>query len=596
MSTLGRERIELQSLFSVDAVMRNITGVNVGFCDTQRPLYFARGFQITDFQVDGILTYSGGTKQEYDTALYERVEVVRGANGLLSGAGLPSATVNLVRKRPGRELALSAGAAAGRWDFRRVQADLSLPLAQAGGVRARLVAVWQDSASHLDRYREDKPVWLASVEADLGEATVVTAGFQNQDNNPVGSIWGTIPRFASDGSLANLPRSTRFAPAWARWRRESGTAFLNLEHQFSAHWSAKLALARTGGDVDSLRAYASGFPNPSTGAGVFLLAGVGRSEDVHDNVDAYLSGSFPLLGQQHDLVPGYNQSVIDSNTIVLGSVAAWRYGIPDLRAWRGDAPQPVYGPTGANRVAVTDQRGLYGSVRWRVGPALSLITGARWSRWKTYTENFNASGAFTGPSAAYEVPTETTPSVGALFELARDWSVYAGHTGIFRPQNLRDRNDVPLAPVGGSNGEAGIKGSLLDNRLSLSLALYRTQQDNLGVRDSGQPDGSLPGGASAYIGVDGTRSSGVEIEASGSPLAGWPLPAGYTFVDAERQATDLIYATLPRHHLQLSTSLQLPGAWSAFTLGASAIVQSGVVGLNIRSPSGPQTVTQERYG
>ncbi|NEK74280.1 MAG: TonB-dependent receptor plug domain-containing protein, partial [Xanthomonas euvesicatoria] len=48
VSVIGLQRLEEQSLFSIDDVMRNVTGVNVSFYDTQRPLYFARGFQITD--------------------------------------------------------------------------------------------------------------------------------------------------------------------------------------------------------------------------------------------------------------------------------------------------------------------------------------------------------------------------------------------------------------------------------------------------------------------------------------------------------------------------------------------------------------------
>lgn len=45
VSVIGLQRLEEQSLFSIDDVMRNVTGVNVSFYDTQRPLYFVRGFR-----------------------------------------------------------------------------------------------------------------------------------------------------------------------------------------------------------------------------------------------------------------------------------------------------------------------------------------------------------------------------------------------------------------------------------------------------------------------------------------------------------------------------------------------------------------------
>ncbi len=60
-TAISLKRLQDESLFSINDVMRNVTGVSVSFYDTQRPLYYARGFAITDFQVDGIPTYSGST-------------------------------------------------------------------------------------------------------------------------------------------------------------------------------------------------------------------------------------------------------------------------------------------------------------------------------------------------------------------------------------------------------------------------------------------------------------------------------------------------------------------------------------------------------
>ncbi|MET1023425.1 MAG: TonB-dependent receptor plug domain-containing protein, partial [Pseudoxanthomonas sp.] len=211
VSVIGLQRLEDESMFSINDVMRNVTGVNVSFYDTQRPLYYARGFQITDFQVDSLPTYSGSTNQEYDTAFYDRIEVIRGANGLLSGAGIPSATVNLLRKRPGRQFDASVTASAGSWDFKRVQADVTLPLTKDGRLRSRWVGAWTDRDYYYDRYSENKKAGMAVLEGDLTDSTTVTVGYQIQDNNPVGSTWGTVPFFAADGSDANVKRSTNFS-------------------------------------------------------------------------------------------------------------------------------------------------------------------------------------------------------------------------------------------------------------------------------------------------------------------------------------------------------------------------------------------------
>ena len=596
ISTVDQQRLEAEAMFSINDVLMNVTGVNVTFYDTQRPLYYARGFQITDFQVDGIPTYSSSTNQEYDTALYERIEVVRGANGLLSGAGVPSATVNLVRKRPGKVFDASLAASAGSWNYLRTEADLNVPLTQDGRFRSRFVAAWQDRDSFRDRYTEDKTAWLAVVEGDLTPTTTVAIGYQNQDNNPVGSIWGTIPRFAADGSLAELPRSTSFSPSWTRWQRESGTAFATLDQQLGTDWLLKAIYNRTRGDVSSLRVYGTGYPDMATGAGMKLLAGVGEGKDTLDSLDVYASGRFALFGREHDLVLGASKSKLESTTFTLSSVAGWSYQIPDLSLWDGNAPLPAYSRTGASRIAVTEQSGVYTTARWRLLQPLALITGVRLSQWKTRTDAYDTTGGFTGSSGAYKVDDEVTPYVGLVYDINRDVSAYASYTGIFKPQNYKDKDNSPLAPVEGSSAELGVKAALFDKRLNASFAIFQAKQDHYAVRDATQPDNSLPDGSSAYIGVNGTESKGFEFDVSGLLRPGWSLNAGFTHVKTTRAKTDLIYANLPENYLQLSTSYQLGGAWNRLTLGGGVNWQSEIVGFNIPHPTqGTVTVKQAAY-
>jgi outer membrane receptor for ferric coprogen and ferric-rhodotorulic acid len=56
---------------------------------------------------------------DIDTAMFERVEIIRGANGLTAGAGDPSATINMIRKRPTGETQGSVGLTVGSWNKTR---------------------------------------------------------------------------------------------------------------------------------------------------------------------------------------------------------------------------------------------------------------------------------------------------------------------------------------------------------------------------------------------------------------------------------------------------------------------------------------------
>lgn len=241
VSTITREQIESQSLTTLDAVLRNVTGISVGFYDTQRPRYYSRGFNVSDYQIDGMPSYNGGAIG-YDTALYDGVEVVRGVNGIMKSVGAPSATVNLARKRPQREFAASVGLIAGSWGLYRAEADLNVPLNADGSVRSRFVLAPQKNKSFRDRLSEDNTALLAAIEADVGASTVVSLGYQRQDTKRKAPVWGAIPLFATDSTYIDLPRSTNFSPPWTRWNGTADTLYATLEHQLNDDWSLKASV------------------------------------------------------------------------------------------------------------------------------------------------------------------------------------------------------------------------------------------------------------------------------------------------------------------------------------------------------------------
>lgn len=596
ISQISQEMIELTSMTDMNDLMMNVTGVNVTLYDTQRPLYFARGFQITDFQVDGIPTYSGSTNQEYDTALYERVEVIRGANGLLSGVGTPSATVNMVRKRPGKELDASIAASVGSWDRQRGVVDVSAPLAAEGKIRSRFVVAYQDSGSFRDRYREDKTAVLGVVEGDIGERTTISVGYQNQDNNPEGTIWGTIPLFAADGSKANMPVSTSFSPEWTQWQRESSTLFADVVHNFNEDWTLRFAVNRTEGEVSSLRVYAQGFPDRETGNGVSLLAGVGAGEDTRDSIDLYLTGDYNWLGREHTLVFGANIYEMESDTPGFTSVASWIYQVPNAWNYDGKAPLPAYSRTGAFRIATTEQMGVYAANRFSLSDSLSTIVGTRVTSWETGTDNYNTAGAYLNKTGTFEVDNEVTTYIGLVYDLNKQFSLYTSYTDIFNPQNYKDKDNNLLAPVLGSNAEIGVKGEFFEGKLSASTAVFKTKQDNYAVRDMTQPENSLPDGSSAYRGIDGTESEGVEVSLSGSINEQWVINAGYTYVNTKRHTNDRIWTNLPEHSVQLSTHHHFSGTLAPLVLGGGFNWQSETIGYGVTHPTRTDaTFTQDSY-
>lgn len=136
VSVVTRQQIEDQGLRDTGAILASSPGISVTRSDSNRLSFSSRGFAIDNFQFDGlntpILSQWNYGATDMDAAIYDRVEIVRGATGLMTGSGNPSAAVNFIRKKPLREFALSGSASAGSWDYLRGDLDLSTPVTENG--------------------------------------------------------------------------------------------------------------------------------------------------------------------------------------------------------------------------------------------------------------------------------------------------------------------------------------------------------------------------------------------------------------------------------------------------------------------------------
>ena len=140
VSVISRDQIDDFSLREINSLLTYVPGVTVEQVETGRTYYTARGFDIVNFQYDGLgvpFAYGLGHGHD-DTAIYEQVEVVKGATGLITGLANPSATINYVRKRPTQEAQASITGSAGSWNQYRVDGDISGPIV-ADTLSGRLV-------------------------------------------------------------------------------------------------------------------------------------------------------------------------------------------------------------------------------------------------------------------------------------------------------------------------------------------------------------------------------------------------------------------------------------------------------------------------
>lgn len=575
MTVITRQRMDDQQLNSVQSVLENTTGVSAYQSDSERTSFYSRGFLINNVQYDGIPTVvgdivSGSGISSLDTAFYDRVEVVRGASGLLTGTGNPSAAINLVRKRPTQDFSASASLGLGSWDTHREMADVSTPLTEDGRIRARVVGTSQEGNSYLDGYKPQRQGFYGIIEADLTPDTTVSLGYDYQDITPKGSTWGGLPLWFSDGTQADYSRSKNYVQNWSHWDNTLKTAFAEVEHRFDNGWNIRAVANQYRTDYDAKLLGLVGRPDRATGLGFFPdgaypvgLASEGRSRQ--NTFDVMASGPFEVLGRQHDLVVGATSS---RRTASQDDIAPFYASFTPVNVY---SLSPAYPRPDFDAIASIPTRtqikqsGVYSAARFSLAEPLKLIVGGRFS-------NYEIDDDASGSSLHYKKSSEFTPYAGLIYQIDPTYSAYVSYTGIFNPQtDYRDSKGNVLTPTKGKTKEIGLKGAYMDGRLNTSVALFHTELDNAAQMIAGT---YTPAGAQAYTGSDGTKSRGVELDLQGELARGWNIYTGIAHFTAQDGDGVRLNSQIPRTTAQLFTTYQLPEAWSKLTLGAGVKWQS----------------------
>nr|WP_281422991.1 TonB-dependent receptor [Sphingomonas colocasiae] len=588
VSVITRQQIEDRNFMTIDDAVESATGITGTAANLGSITFNARGFSMGSTQIDGMMgagTSTGGYTP--NVAMFDRVEIVRGAAGLVSGQGNPGGVVNLVRKRPLETERYGLVAHAGTWNQFRVEADISVPLTD--WLRVRGIAAYEDREFFIDLQHAKRPLLYGILEADVTPTTLVTIGASYEENNTDAFFNSGLPWF-SDGRDSRLPRSSRgIAPGWNHFNVNAVNAFGGIEQQLGGSWKAKLQVNYQHWLQDWLAPNAAVVAaiDPVTLIGPRLGATITDIMSSTETVSAegQVSGEVNLLGRAHEVMVGASHS------------RQLAYGRKEARATVVAVPQPIFGadpwaiaePTFGPFVPIgnytrTVQQGIWGVARLNVADPLKLIVGARLSNHETVSRA-NA----TATPVSRKQKNVFTPYGGIVFDVDRNWSLYASYADIFRVQNsLYQADGTPLPPVVGANYELGAKGEFYDGKLNLSFALFRILETNRSQIDPENPlpcAGSPTGGA-CYIAEGKVRGQGLETEISGELIPGLQITAGYTYTKTRYLRDRLANGTpsanqgrqfsmiTPKHLVRIWANYALPGTLEGVTLGAGINAQS----------------------
>ena len=563
VSVVTRAQIEDFQLNDANALLATVPGINVQAQETDRFYYSARGFDIQTFQIDGIgMPFAFEIQTgSIDTAIYDHIEVVRGAPGLLSSTGNPSAVINFIRKRPAKTFQASASAQYGSFDHRRLDGDISIPLTRDGSVRARAVGAWLDTDSYLQRNHLRRWTGYGIVEADIGSRTTVSAGYGHQDHQSKGAMWGALPLYYTDGTRIDLDRSTNTGPEWAGWNVIDRQIFGDITHQLGSDWTIKLSAVRRAVSEDDKLFYVYGNPDRTTGEGIFSYPGAFLAQGRNLTLDANISGKVSLFSRAHDVVVGINRSAQRYRQSSSYDFAAIGIGLPLATAFDGTFPLPDFPvPYTPSLDTHTRRETAYALVRLNLADPLKLMLGGN------YTRAFSEGTSY-GTPTNYD-RKRFLPFVGTTFALTPHISAYASYATIFNPQTQFDADNRLLDPIEGDNIEAGIKGEWLGGRLNASAAVFQARQRN--TAEAAGFDATL--GRTIYRGVDAT-SQGIELEFGGQLAPGLQATGGYTVMRVRGESGEPVRTFVPRNTARLNLTYA-PPSLPALKLGASMQYQS----------------------
>lgn len=560
VSVITRQRLDDMNLTKLEDAVKQTTGVNVTRLDGagNYNTIQSRGFDIGALLLDGVPIPQGANyATAMDTAIYDRIEVLRGPSGLLQGASEPGGTINLVRKRAQAALGLSANISAGSWDMRRADVDLTGALNAAGTLRARVVAVKDDRDSYVARLKNDKALGYGTLELDIAPSTTLSVGHTRQQVRA--TVDQGLPAYA-DGRLVDVPRSTFAGIAANRQDLDSADTFAELEHRLGNGGLVKFA-AR---DVHRESLYRSVRANSAVAAnGNYQLQSVDFQQDVQDrNYDLYVTSPLALLGRTHRVLLGVSHTESES---LDGNFAYGDNRMANIFNPQYDQPYPAITLPGYTSATRRTENAFYGQAQISASDRWKLLAGGRLS-WAQAETRSMATGQTT---AKADPGRQFIPSVAAIYELNEHLSAYTSYAETFVVQSSLDRTGQLIKPRTGSQIEAGVKGEFLSKRLQTHFAVFRIQDKDRAVADPVVTTASIAGGK--------VRAQGFETEVSGQVAPGWDVLAGYAFTATKylqapvAQQGQVFSPVTPRHSVNLSTRYAFKGgALQGWSVGGGA--------------------------
>ncbi|PNG43431.1 ligand-gated channel protein [Pseudomonas asplenii] len=552
--------------------LRTVPGITFGAGEGGNPQGdrpFIRGFDAQgDTYLDGVRDTGSQSREIFAV---ENIEVSKGPNSAIGGRGAAGGSINLVSKKAHLGNSFDGGFTWGSDQTQRYTLDGNYQFSDTAAGRLNLMS-HESNVAGRDKVDYDRWGIAPSLAFGLGTDTRVNLDYYHLESNdtPDSGVPYTIPAGGSAARTKSNPDKpyaggdhSNFYGLDRDFRKgRTDTATFAIEHDLSDSLTIKNTL-RHG---TSMQDYILTQPDDSKGnvnnGTVWRRANtrVSNTETTTNQTDLF--GNFYVAGFKNSFSTGveytreesqkssYNVNTDttprtpgNSSTNCTPSMVGASSGYNCTSLSNPNPNDPWNGAISRNYAGTDTQANTYAlyvfdtlelNEQWLVN------MGLRYDHFDTDYKSYNAAGTTT--SKGDDTSEFVTGQFGVVYKPAENGSIYASYATSATPPGNTLGEGQEGNPLGGTpdrsgnllssdmepettkNYEIGTKWDLLNDRLSLTADIFRTEKENARV----QVD------TTSYENAGKTRVQGVELSASGKITDKWQVFAGYAFMDSEQ--------------------------------------------------------------
>jgi catecholate siderophore receptor len=602
ITVIKKEVLQDQGATTLTEALRNTPGITFQMGENGNTstgdAVFMRGFDTSgSIFVDGIRDVGTVSRDMFNI---EQVEVVKGPAGADIGRGSPTGYINLVSKVPTAENFFAGSVSLGSASQKRATVDLNRALNESGSVAFRLNAMVQDGGvPGRDLVENNRSGIAPSLAIGLGTPTRIYLSYLHMDqkNRPDGGIpvvglegyyLADLARIGGNGPRVDTNNYYGFLSDHDDVKADMFTA--RIEHDIAPGVTIRniSRWGRTKQDLVLTGVFSNGLlvPNVFNPLGWSVRTtpqGKLQDNEIFAN-QTNITADLTLGGLKHSISAGVELGREEQdNTAMAAQINALngvRSGTSFLAYNNLYAPNvnrafvPVL-PTGASTAGKTTTAALYAFDTIKLNEQWLINGGLRYEHYKSDFSGLDAPAA-NGTQLATRLGKSDnllTGKVGVVFKPAPNGSIYAAYATSAKPPGsdfalsgtATNINNPNLDPQKAKTAEIGTKWDLLENRLAVTGALFRTTNQNEQV----QVD--TFGNTEQY---GKTRVQGVELSAIGQITPAWQVIAGIASIDTEILEGSRTSATQNGAQIRFSPKLTAT-LWTTYKFPMGLIVGGG---------------------